>query len=145
MAGSRGDPKDSKSLQSTPSGSRSNLSTSGSGKFDLGSKRASFIEVTVKILLQVNPSIHIVCNFNFISLFFRKQTGFASDREIIPTYTPGTPASVISTPISTPLVGMSGEERFSAVQALEALRNENKDLTEKLETLKGLYITMLIT
>ncbi|ODN04996.1 Dynactin subunit 1 [Orchesella cincta] len=109
VAGSRGDPKDSKSLQSTPSGSRSNLSTSGSTKFDLGSKRASFVE-----------------------------TGFASDREIIPTYTPGTPASVISTPISTPVVGLlSGEERFSAVQALEAMRIDNKDLTEKLETLKA--------
>ncbi|CAG7835265.1 unnamed protein product [Allacma fusca] len=103
VAGARGEPINlgRKSLQSTPSGSRSNLA---GGKGDL-SKRSSFVE-----------------------------TGFVE--AIVPQYTPGTPSSVLNTPVSTPAMS-SAEDRFSALQANEALRYEVKDLNEKLEALKA--------
>ncbi|XP_035714495.1 dynactin subunit 1 isoform X3 [Folsomia candida] len=100
--------KEVKPLQSTPSGSRSNLSTP-STKVDPSSgpsKRNSFVE-----------------------------TGFApSEREIVPQYTPGTPASVMATP-TTPMT--QSEDRFTAVHDNAALRAEVKDLNEKLDTLKA--------
>jgi hypothetical protein len=72
-------------------------------------------------------------------MYLSLQTGFApTEREIIPQYTPGTPASLLATPVSTPMAG--GDDRFTAIQANETLRLEVKDLSEKLETLKGFQI-----
>ena len=42
----------------------------------------------------------------------------------------------MTTPVSTPAMG--SEDRFSAMQIVETLRSENKDLLEKLEALKGI-------
>ena len=125
MAGLRGDVKDvgRKSLQSTPSGSKTNLA---GAKGDL-SKRSSFVEVSAL----TQKSQHI-CHFTGKNLIL--QTGFVAAIE--PTYTPGTPSSVLATPVSTPAMS-TAEERFSALQANETLKSELKELQEKYETLKG--------
>lgn len=44
---------------------------------------------------------------------------------------------MLATPVSTPMQG-GGDDRFTAIQANETLRVEVKDLSEKLETLKGM-------
>jgi len=44
--------------------------------------------------------------------------------------------------MSTSTTAVAAEDRFGTMQTVEVLRNEVKDLTEKLETLKGkLYVS----
>jgi len=41
--------------------------------------------------------------------------------------------------VSTPgMMGSSGDDRFTVMQTVETLRNENRDICDKLETLKGI-------
>lgn len=65
---------------------------------------------------------------------------------IVPQYTPGTPltpamsVSMYTTALSSTLTPTNVEDRSTAIHTIDTLRTEVKDLTEKLETLKGILI-----
>ncbi len=64
---------------------------------------------------------------------------------IVPQYTQGTPGAIITPTMTTSTAPGSGggEDRFGAAQTADILRNEVKDLGEKLESLKGSFQVLI--
>ena len=75
--------------------------------------------------------MNLVIDELFTNYWFIYQTGFVGT--LTPQYTPGPPSSAMQT-LEEKAVALQN------VQEIENLKAENKDLNEKLETLRGLLI-----